>query len=74
MRATYKLGRDVITEFEARNAGNNISRVQISKIFRGGDLSIQLISITIVNTNHRIGNKIKGQLKSEPLKFVPSCM
>ncbi len=37
MRATYKLGRDVITEFEAQNAGNSISGVQISKIFWGGD-------------------------------------
>ena len=36
MRATYKLDRDVITEFEAQNAGNSISGVQISKIFRGG--------------------------------------
>ncbi len=36
MRATYKLGQDVITEFEAQNAGNSISGVQISKIFRGG--------------------------------------
>ena len=35
MRATYKLGRDVITEFEAQNAGNSISGVQISKHFRG---------------------------------------
>ena len=36
MRATYKLGRDVITEFEAQNAGNSISGVQISKHFPGG--------------------------------------
>ena len=36
MRATYKLGRDVITEFKAQNAGNSISGVQISKIFWGG--------------------------------------
>ncbi len=36
MRATYKLGRDVITEFEAQNAGNSISGVQISKNVRGG--------------------------------------
>ena len=36
MRATYKLGRDVITEFEAQNAGNSISGVQISKKFSGG--------------------------------------
>ncbi len=36
MRATYKLGRDVITEFEAQNAGNSISGVQISKKFPGG--------------------------------------
>ena len=36
MRAMYKLGRDVITEFEAQNAGNSISGVQISKNFPGG--------------------------------------
>ncbi len=36
MRATYKLGRDVITEFEAQNAGNSISGIQISKHFPGG--------------------------------------
>ncbi len=35
MRATYKLGRDVIAEFEAQNAGNSISGVQISKHFPG---------------------------------------
>ena len=34
MRATYKLGRNVITEFESQNIGNSISGVQISKIFR----------------------------------------
>ncbi len=36
MRATYKLGRDVITEFESQNVGNSISGDQISKIFAGG--------------------------------------
>ena len=36
MRARYKLGRDIITEFEAQNAGNSISGVQISKIFQVG--------------------------------------
>ena len=38
MRATYKLGRDVITEFEAQNAGNSISGVQISKNFPVGGM------------------------------------
>ncbi len=31
MRATYKLGRDVITEFEAQNAGNSISGSKFQK-------------------------------------------
>ena len=35
MRATYKLGRDVITEFEAQNAGNSISGPNF-KTFSGG--------------------------------------
>ena len=57
MRATYKLGRDVITEFEAQNTGNSISGVQISKHFPGGGMPG-------IGMSHGQGMRLDPRLKS----------
>ena len=64
MRATYKLGRNVITEFESQNIGNSISGVQISKIFRergGGNARFW-------NMSHGQGMRLDPRLVYELVK------